>query len=239
MYILWVFHLICGKQAGEAGGSGRVLLKSTGWPTHRCCSANPHLLNPTARPLRLPPVPLLSQETQRLFSGSQSAEELGLGGMEGGKEGGRVGWRERVGGNCSPARPPKSLHDFLIGGPGLRVRRLQSGPHHSTPARWGRWYETPPPTSIPGPCPLGTPGPVRAVRHGGGGWVASEGERAESGSGVGSGKEQFVVLKEAGRQSFQREGGGCGAAGGCVCVRVKGKRGGGLVGGVGGSPALK
>lgn len=162
-----------------------MLLKSTGWPTHRCCSANPHLLNPTARPLRLPHVPLLSQETQRLFSGSQSTEELGP-----------VRGREVVGGCCSPAWPPKSLHDFLIGGPGLRVRRLQSGPHQPLLQqlhREGRWYETPPSTSTLGPFSAQNPGPVRAVRHGGGGWVASEGERAESGSGVGSGKEQFVV----------------------------------------------
>lgn len=78
-----------------------------------------------------------------------------------------------------------------------------------------------PPTPISGPSPLGTPRPVRAVRHRGSGWVASEGEEAESGGRVGSGREQFVVLKEAGRQSFQRgrEAGGRGAAGGCVCVK--------------------
>lgn len=91
LHILWVFHLICGKQRGGVEGlgvgGGRVLFKSIGWPTQCCCSANPHLLNPTTRPLRLPPAPLLSQGTQRLFSGSQSTEELGLEGMEGGAEG--------------------------------------------------------------------------------------------------------------------------------------------------------
>lgn len=35
--------------------------------------------------------------------------------------------------------------------------------------------------------------PVKAVRHGGSGWVASEGERGREQDGVGRGKEQFAV----------------------------------------------
>lgn len=35
--------------------------------------------------------------------------------------------------------------------------------------------------------------PVKAVRHGGSGWVASEGERGRERDGVGRGKEQFAV----------------------------------------------
>lgn len=37
--------------------------------------------------------------------------------------------------------------------------------------------------------------PVKAVRHRGSGWVASEGERGRESDRVGSGKEQFAVEK--------------------------------------------
>lgn len=52
--------------------------------------------------------------------------------------------------------------------------------------------ERPPP---PLPPHRLNPGPVRAVRHRGGGWVASEGERGRESGRAGSGKEQFVVEK--------------------------------------------
>lgn len=38
-------------------------------------------------------------------------------------------------------------------------------------------------------------GPVKAVKHGGSGWVASEGERGRVSDRAGSGKEQFAVLE--------------------------------------------
>lgn len=99
VYGLWVFHLIWGSD-----GPGECCLRAQGrarWPTHGC-SVNPHLF-------KLPP-PAYStvvSGTQRLFSGSQSTEE----------------WE------TAALHAPKSLHDFLIGGSGLCVQRLESGPH--------------------------------------------------------------------------------------------------------------
>lgn len=82
--------------------------------------------------------------TQRLFSGSQSSAE----------------WQ------TTALHGPKSLHDFLIGGSGLYVQRLESGPHcQSSTSRRDQIF------------PRLNLRPVKAVRHGGSGWVASEGER--------------------------------------------------------------
>lgn len=119
------FHLIC-------DGGVKVLLKSTGWPTHRCCSANPHLLNLQAAS---PPAcsTVVSGNTKTIF------RQPIHGRVGTGRDGGRGG-RASQGGSCSPAWPPKSLHDFLICGPRLRVRRLQSGPDQPPFTKTGvRW----------------------------------------------------------------------------------------------------
>lgn len=139
MYRLWVFHLIW-----RSKGPGKCCFRAQGrarWPTHRC-SVNPHLLN---NPPSVSYTTVVSG-TQRLFSGSQSTEE----------------WE------TAALHAPKSLHDFLIGGSGLCVQRLESGLRCQSSTPWRAEEPYPPQLNL---------GPVKAVRHTRSGWVASEGER--------------------------------------------------------------
>ena len=109
MYSLWVFHLIWGSEGPGECCCLRAQGRA-GWPTH-CCAVNPHLLKPPPPP---PAYSTVVSGTQRLFSGSQSTEE----------------WE------TAALHAPKSLHDFLIGGSGLCVQRLESGPHCQSSTPW-------------------------------------------------------------------------------------------------------
>lgn len=90
-------------------------------------------------------------------------------------------------------RAPKSLHDFLIGGLGLGVRWWESGPHcqSATPRR----------DQIPPLC--WDARPVKAVRHGGSGWVASKGELAGAGRKV-DGSHEGMFAKGAGERIYMK-----------------------------------
>lgn len=59
--------------------------------------------------------------------------------------------------------------------------------------------------SPPSDPPCSNLRPVKAVRHGGSGWVASEGERGSERDRAGNGKEQFVVEKSGWLKGARRQ----------------------------------